>query len=687
MAAPTTKFDILIQQAFEAYNRQNESSFPQCQYDRAEAFLREAIAIDPAAIEPRHHLANLCSLNGRYDEAVAALEPIKDDPRITRDYEWSQFKLLWDRKDIERAYEKANLLRKSHTLSAENARELLDFARQSGFLFLYIQQVRITDKREESRDGIWIAAASIILRIVPHGIWRGILRKYAKLLQRRGRWRKLQIFLTAASFADRDNPAWVKWIGQVYRITRDVYNPEFQREKLCYENVLRLQPNDDEALNGFLLLLNDLCAWSELDRRFQQLPADALTPWRKSLKAMCRTNLGDIENADRLYQELETTKQSIHARFCRGLLALETNHFREALDWFQTETAEYGYNILNHFFLKVAQYRLINYSSPLDGQSILETIPPSAPGSFHEFPQDNRNEDCVLCGRQGKRQPLWRDSRSGWIRSRCPHCSMISVSPIPTLDEILPLYKQPKGQEKSLYRQAQKDVERYQSSNEEDCRNIPFLRHLTEWEPAFNWNQFESSLGSEKRCLDIGCTAGDLVTLFLQCGWRAEGIDVDPDAISFAQSKRLRARQGTLESLRGQLSTYHLVTLIDVIEHVQNPADLIEQIFEILEPGGLLIVKTPCADSLPHRFLGDRWLESCEHLHFYSRKTLTKLLEQTGFQIIGLKQHLDRTTPYLHPEQWKQRFFPYLLDRWIFKTQTGDTITVLVRKSKEGVAA
>jgi len=250
------------------------------------------------------------------------------------------------------------------------------------------------------------------------------------------------------------------------------------------------------------------------------------------------------------------------------------------------------------------------------------------------------------------------------------------------MEEILPLYRQPKGQEKSLYRQAQKDVERYLSSNEGDCRNVPFFRHLTEWEPALCWSEFESTLGLEKRSLDIGCTAGDLVALLQRCGWRAEGIDVDPDAISFAHLKGLSVKQGTLESLRGCLTTYHLITLIDVIEHVQNPAELVGQIYDILEPGGLLIVKTPCADSLPHRFLGGRWLESCEHLHFFSRKTLEALLEQYGFLWLGRKQHLDETTPYLHPGQWKERFFPDLLNRWIHKTHAGDTIVVLVQKPK-----
>lgn len=671
MATTTEKKDLLIQQAFEAFIQQN--------YNQAEARLREAIALDPSAIEPRCHLANLCSLDGRCDEAASALAPLQENPQVSSEYRWFQFKSLWNVSDVAQAYPLARALFNSSNCSFERMKELADFARQSGFLYFYFQLSRKIGG-EERRDGAWIAAAALFFRLVPRRFCRSFLQTVAERLKNRGRWRKLRILLTAASFADPNTPFWAKRMGQIDRITRDVYDPQFLREQLCYENVLRLNPGDEEALDGLLLTLNDRCAWQELARRFQQVPSESMIPWRKSLQAAVLANLRKVENAERLYRELETTECSDHARFCRGLLALSSSRWEEARELFQSEAKDAGYNFLNRFFLQIAHSCTNNPGATVDGQTILDSIPGELRAAPQDVPLSLIGGRCALCGWTGERRPLWKDTRSGWTRVRCPQCSMISVSPIPSLDEILSLYKQPKGKEKSLYLQAQREIDRYRAAGEAGCRQLPYFCLLTDWAPALDWSAFEKRWGADRRFLDVGCTAGDTVTLFEQCGWRAEGIDVDPDAVAYAQSKGLRVAQGTLESLESRLSTYHFVALVDVIEHVQDPADLLRRIYAILEPGGLFFLKTPCADSFPHRFLGDRWLESCEHLHFFSRKTLLQMLEQAGFQIVGLKQHFDGTTPYLHSEIWKQRFFPQVLDRWIFKTQSGDSIAVLVQK-------
>ncbi len=666
----------LIEQAFESFTQQDPV--------QAEDYLRQAISLDPLAIEPRYHLANLCSMKDRYDEAAALLKPICRNAEMERVYRWYLFKSDWYHHRETGARQQAVKLSRYRGLPQDSRRELLDFARQNGLYFLFLRLVLQVGSYDDRRDLKWMIPSIPILRLIPSSLWRNTLQKSIDAYRRRGCWRKVKVLLTVASFADRKCPAWPKQIGQVYRLTRDVYDPKFLREKVCYEKVLQLDPSDRESFDALLITLNDMGAWREIIRNLEFLPDRGLTPWHQSLQAVCHANLGELDRADDLYEKLEATDQRIHARFCRGLIALETNREREALDFFQTDVLPNEYRFLNRFFLEIARLRCDGHGINLpDGQSVLNGIPIESSNEEPETTFASSKSPCALCGWSGERQPLWRDSRSGWVRVRCPRCSMISVAPIPSMEEILQLYKQPMGKEKALFLQAKKEVERLSTTPETSCRQMPYFRNLTEWGNDFSWNEFEQSLGEEKRLLDIGCTAGDTLMLFQRCGWNGVGIDVDPDAIAYAKSKGLQVHLGTLDAWIEKLTPFHFITLVDVIEHLQDPLSLLRQVFSLLTPGGLFYLKTPCADSFPHRFLGDRWLESCEHLHFFSRQTLQMMLEKAGFHCIDFKQHFDPTTPFLHSSQWKQKFLPTLLDQWILKTQSGDTIMVLAQKPQE----
>ena len=157
-------------------------------------------------------------------------------------------------------------------------------------------------------------------------------------------------------------------------------------------------------------------------------------------------------------------------------------------------------------------------------------------------------------------------------------------------------------------------------------------------------------------------------------------MDVDPQSVSFARSKGLNVSLGTVETLDCRSPRYHLVSLIDVIEHVRDPFSLVQRIMDLIHPGGLLYVKTPAADSLPHRFLGDCWLDSAEHLHFFSRRTLQTLLVESGFEIVSFRQRTEPTTPYRYHNLWQKRFYPKLLVKWMDRLRVGDVIMFLARK-------
>lgn len=137
------------------------------------------------------------------------------------------------------------------------------------------------------------------------------------------------------------------------------------------------------------------------------------------------------------------------------------------------------------------------------------------------------------------------------------------------------------------------------------------------------------------RLLDVGCGLGFFVEVALEAGWDAWGVDANADAVGWATAhvtdRVLEAPAGALPFPDGH---FDCVVMFDVIEHLLDPATDLGEAWRVLRPGGLLVVATPDAGSLPARLLRSRWLEvqrAPEHIHFFDIGSLSVLLARAGF--------------------------------------------------------
>ena len=101
-----------------------------------------------------------------------------------------------------------------------------------------------------------------------------------------------------------------------------------------------------------------------------------------------------------------------------------------------------------------------------------------------------------------------------------------------------------------------------------------------------------------KMALDVGCGAGLLAEPLARLGAKVTGIDASTELIAVAR-EHARAgaididyRAGEVEQLEGQ---FDLITCMEVIEHVADPAAFVATLAKRLAPEGLLILSTPNA--------------------------------------------------------------------------------------------
>src|SRR6478609_1244572 len=123
------------------------------------------------------------------------------------------------------------------------------------------------------------------------------------------------------------------------------------------------------------------------------------------------------------------------------------------------------------------------------------------------------------------------------------------------------------------------------------------LKYLRE-QIDHHWQADETDLKplAGKRAADVGCGAGLLAEPLARLGAQVTGIDAAPENIAAArdhalgQGLEIDYRVGGAEALEGR---YDLVTSLEVVEHVADPAAFVGALAAAVAEGGLLILSTP----------------------------------------------------------------------------------------------
>lgn len=165
-----------------------------------------------------------------------------------------------------------------------------------------------------------------------------------------------------------------------------------------------------------------------------------------------------------------------------------------------------------------------------------------------------------------------------------------------------------------------------------------------------------------KRVCDLGSGNGALVAAMRQAGYYAAGVEYDKEGVALSKKNypdakfyNLGIQDDPAPLLVAEEKLFDAVISTEVVEHLFSPHLLPAFARQILLPGGYLILSTPYHGYLKNLTLSlfNKWdkhhaaLWHGGHIKFWSRKTLTQLLEQNGFKVIAF--HGAGRSPYL----WK----------------------------------
>ena len=152
-------------------------------------------------------------------------------------------------------------------------------------------------------------------------------------------------------------------------------------------------------------------------------------------------------------------------------------------------------------------------------------------------------------------------------------------------------------------------------------------------------SMFGSGLKADSKILDYGCGKGEFVFEMSRLGFH-EIIGMDPflkDEIVFPTGARVIP--GSRFRLSDSPNSYDVITMHHVLEHIENPFEVVRTIAGSLNKGGTLLVRIPNIGSPHfHRYRGNWWgFHAPRHFFLYSRKSLEIVLGTVGLEIVFTK--------------------------------------------------
>jgi 2-polyprenyl-3-methyl-5-hydroxy-6-metoxy-1,4-benzoquinol methylase len=279
---------------------------------------------------------------------------------------------------------------------------------------------------------------------------------------------------------------------------------------------------------------------------------------------------------------------------------------------------------------------------------------------------------CNLCGSKGY---YIKFKKNGFNIVKCKKCGLYYVNPRLKQEVLSDMYNKNQVSSTIYYKETNKDDEK------------TFIDRI---------KLIQKYLGKKTsiNALDIGCNIGTFIKVMKEKGWKVIGTDINKGSLEYCQKLyRIRTICGNFERIILPESYFDVIIMNDFIEHVHSPLAALKKALKLLIEDGILFMSTPDIGSFISKISGKRWLhlKPDEHIYFFSRRTIKKMLNVAGLKImwVGSLGRVRNLRIILLKSQTYTKIIwdivnklklDRLLNRFSFKLNLGDEIGVIAKK-------
>ena len=149
--------------------------------------------------------------------------------------------------------------------------------------------------------------------------------------------------------------------------------------------------------------------------------------------------------------------------------------------------------------------------------------------------------------------------------------------------------------------------------------------------------------------LDVGSAIGTFLEVVKNDGWEETGIEVSQYASDYANKQGLNSICGDINMIIKLNKKFDAITLWDVIDHAEQPLQLLKDTHKLISNNGFIFVETTVIDSAIFIFANFLYKLSLgiikkpllkgypvHHSNYYSQQTMATEIEKAGFKIVKI---------------------------------------------------
>jgi len=259
----------------------------------------------------------------------------------------------------------------------------------------------------------------------------------------------------------------------------------------------------------------------------------------------------------------------------------------------------------------------------------------------------SENKTCYLClGSKHKKREGKIRNLDGVDVLECENCSLVFLSSFEHMNETF--YQQ--GDMHS----GMKLEDWIKTTKADDLRRFSFINKKIKG----------------KKVLDFGSGNAEFLKLAKNVAQKAIGLELDETFSEYFKQNDLEV----IKNIKETDEKFDVITMFHVLEHLQNPKEILAEISEKLEPNGELIIEVPSSHDALLKVYNNKGFKNFTywgcHLFLFNDKTLKKLFKNSNLKVnyikhvqrYGIANHLHwiiKNKPNGH-NLWKSIDFPII---------------------------